>query len=165
MKKNSHYTLIFCALLLALFVRTFLISVYKIPTDSMHPTFLSGDFIFASQVSYGVKFPWNQDVWFKANPQKNDLVIFKFKGKPMISYLKRVTAVEGETITVDGNPQVVPVGEVFVASDNHNSSDENKEGFALVKDIESEAKLIWFSYSKESGVRWNRVFMLPQPLR
>jgi signal peptidase I len=160
-KKNSTFAITICALLLALFFRTFIISVYKIPTHSMEPTFFPGDFIFASRISYGLKFPWSTDIWFQTKPQKGDLVIFKFKGKPTISYVKRVVAVEGESVQISGQPQLVPAGEVFVANDNPAISEATNEGFALIEEIDSRAKLIWFSYSKDSGVRWNRILTFP----
>lgn len=162
MKKRSNYPVIIFALLAALFFRTFIVSVYKIPTNSMEPTFLPGDFIFASKIAYGLQFPWSEESWFETSPKKGDLVIFKFKGKPGITFIKRVSAVAGETVTTaDGAQQVVPPGEIFVENDNHEIKDANQSGLASIRDVDSQAKFIWFSSSKESGNRWKRIFSAP----
>lgn len=159
----SNLIIVLGALVVALFFRVFIISVYKIPTPSMSPTFLPGDFIMASQVSYGLKFPWSEDVWFASKPQVGDLIVFKFKKKPTITYIKRIFAIDGEEFKLaDGTAQKIPVGEVAVMNDNTDVTDDSREqGFVALADINSQAKSIWFSYSKESGVRWSRLLTAP----
>ncbi len=100
-KKNIYWILF--ALITALFFRTFLISVHKIPTVSMAPTFWPGDFIMSSQVAYGLHFPWNKDSYFVASPQRNDLIVFQFSApraaaKSALQYVKRVVAVAGDEL-------------------------------------------------------------------
>ena len=100
-KKNIYWILI--ALIAALFFRTFLISVHKVPTISMAPTFWPGDFIMSSQVAYGLRFPWSKEIYFKSAPQKNDLIVFQFTSQKAASkansqYVKRVVAVAGDEI-------------------------------------------------------------------
>ncbi len=163
MKKRSNYAVVIYALLGALFFRTFIVSVYKIPTNSMKPTFLPGDFILASRISYGLQFPWTDEAWFASAPARGDLVVVKFKGKPGITYIKRVIAVAGENVTTaDGSVVTVPQTEIYVASDNREINDDSKEGFASLVDVDSQAKIIWYSASKESGIRWKRIFNLPK---
>lgn len=163
MKKSSNYGIVFFVLLIALFFRFFIFSAYKIPTNSMEPTFLPGDFILSSRISYGFRLPWAETVWLESSPQKNDLVVFKFKGKPGTPYIKRVVATAGETLTdASGKPVVVPPAELFVASDNHDLSDDTKEGFVAIADVAGQAKFIWYSSSKESGIRWSRIFSVPK---
>ena len=60
------------AVLIAAFCRLFLISVYKMPFESMAPSILAGDFILASQISYGFKFPVNQQTYFESAPVVGD---------------------------------------------------------------------------------------------
>ena len=100
-KKNIYWILI--ALVAALFFRTFLISVHKIPTISMAPTFWPGDFIMSSQVAYGLRFPWSKEVYFKSIPRKNDLIVFQFTSQKAASkatsqFVKRIVAVSGDEI-------------------------------------------------------------------
>jgi signal peptidase I len=124
----------------------------------MNPTFISGDFIIASQVSYGLKFPWIESVWFKSTPQKGDLIIFTFKNKPSISYIKRVVAIEGEQVDTARGPQKVGVGEVYVLSDNREVLEDSRDlGMVAIERIESQAKMIWFSFSPNNEIRWNRI--------
>jgi signal peptidase I len=153
----KKYAIVFIALSLALFCRIFIVAVYKIPTESMAPTMLPGDFILGSQVSYGLRFPWSQNVWFKATPKKGDLIVFSFKSKPSISYIKRVAAVEGEeALTLNGPIKVGP-GQVFVLSDNRDVLEDSRDlGLVSIEQIESQAKVIWFSFEKH--VRWDRIF-------
>jgi signal peptidase I len=105
MKFLSNIYWIIGALLVALLVRGFLISVYKIPTQSMAPTLLAGDFILASQIAYKTQFPWSSTIYFKQAPVRNDLVIFQFSPKKavvksMAQYLRRIVAVPGDEIEI-----------------------------------------------------------------
>ncbi|MFZ3228716.1 MAG: signal peptidase I [Pseudobdellovibrio sp.] len=104
------------ALIAALFFRGFIISVYKIPTLSMAPTLLDGDFILASQMAYRLQFPWSNSIYLKAEPQINDLIVFQFSvqkaaSKSSAQYLKRIVAVAGDQVEIkqghlilNGNP-------------------------------------------------------------
>ena len=162
-KKRFNLFYVVSALLFATFLRVFIIGVYKVPTNSMSPTFLPGDFILASQISYGLHFPWNEDTWFKSKPKRDDIIIFSFKKKPTMTYVKRVTAIEGDSVTgADGKIVIIPANEVFVLNDNPEVSDDSRtQGFVALSDIEGSVKFIWFSSSKESGARWNRILKLP----
>ncbi|MBC7742066.1 MAG: signal peptidase I [Bdellovibrionaceae bacterium] len=166
MKKSSNFIFVIAAFLLAVFIRTFFIGVYKIPTQSMVPTFLPGDHLLASKITYGLHFPWNEDIWFASKPQRNDIIIFNFKDKSSMTYIKRVTAIEGDEVQLpNGQLAIVPQDEVYVLNDNPDFIDDSREhGFVALKDIEGQARLIWFSSSKESGVRWNRLLTTPTKL-
>ena len=154
----KKYSVVFVALGIAFFARLFLISVYKIPTESMSPTFLPGDVIITSQVSYGLKFPWSESTWFKSKPQKGDLVILNFKNKPAITYLKRVAGVEGDEVKISDSTRKVGPDEVYVLSDNPNSPEDSRDlGLVPLNQIEGRAQLIWFSMSPKSEIRWRRV--------
>ncbi len=124
----------------------------------MAPTFLTGDFIFASQVSYGLKFPWSESTWFKSAPRKGDLVIVSFKNKPATSFLKRVAGVEGDEVETNEGRKTVGVGQIYVLSDNPQILDDSRDlGLVPVEQIESRAQLIWFSLSPQSEIRWKRI--------
>ena len=84
------YGVLIAAVVTALFFRAFLLSVYKVTTQTMAPTLVSGDFILASKISYGFKTPWSPDVWFSTPAKRGDLVVFQIAGKV---YIKRVVAV------------------------------------------------------------------------
>ena len=109
------------ALLLALVLRTFLFQPFNIPSGSMKPTLLVGDYIFVSKFSYGYSrhsFPlspplFDGRVWMGDGPARGDVVVFKFPPDPSLDYIKRVIGVPGDKVQMrDGvlylNGQPIP---------------------------------------------------------
>ena len=92
---------IIIAVLLALFIRTFVIQAFKIPSGSMLETLQIGDHILVSKFIYGVKNPFTGSVLVPIKePKTNDIVVFKYPQDPKLDYIKRVVAVAGETIEI-----------------------------------------------------------------
>lgn len=89
------YTVVAVAIAGALFFRAFLISVYKVTTQSMAPVMLAGDFVLSSQYSYGLRVPWDSDAYFRSTPKRGELVLFSKNYK---TYIKRVIAVENDEV-------------------------------------------------------------------
>ncbi|SON56291.1 Signal peptidase I [Hartmannibacter diazotrophicus] len=95
------------ALLLALVVRTFVFQPFSIPSGSMMPTLLIGDYLFVSKYSYGFSrysfpfgiVPMEGRVWATA-PHRGDIVVFKLPANPSIDYIKRVVGLPGDHIQV-----------------------------------------------------------------
>lgn len=77
------------AVTLALFFRFFLISVYKVSTQSMAPTLVAGDYILASKISFGLKTPWSGNIFFKSTPEVGDLIVYHKNSK---IFVKRIMA-------------------------------------------------------------------------
>lgn len=92
------------AIIFAIICRVFFVSVYKMPSHSMAPSMLAGDFILASQVSFGFKFPVNNETYFRATPKVGSLVVFTKGGK---SYVKRVVALPGTPVEFVENQLVL----------------------------------------------------------
>ncbi len=89
------------AVVLALILRFFVISAYKIPTGSMVPTLKVGDFIFAYKLPYGVPVPFTDGArWGSQAPARGDVVVFRFPGNPKINYVKRVIGLPGDRIAI-----------------------------------------------------------------
>ena len=87
---------IIIALLLALFIRTFVVQAFKIPSGSMLNTLLIGDHILVNKFIYGIKNPFNGNTWIPLKkPQRRDVVVFKYPLNPKQDYIKRVVGVEG----------------------------------------------------------------------
>ncbi|HHB76837.1 MAG TPA: signal peptidase I [Desulfobulbus sp.] len=104
-KKKStlrEYTeAIVIALVLALFIRTFIVQAFKIPSGSMLPTLQIGDHLLVNKFIYGVKVPFSGRVLIPIkNPRPNDIVVFKFPKNPKLDYIKRVIAVAGDTVEI-----------------------------------------------------------------
>jgi signal peptidase I len=89
------------AVILALFIRAFVIQAFKIPSGSMENTLLVGDYILVNKFIYGVKVPFsNITVVPVKDPQREDIIVFKYPGDPSKDYIKRVIGVEGDTIDI-----------------------------------------------------------------
>ena len=89
------------ALVLALFIRTFVVQAFKIPSGSMLPTLQIGDHILVSKFIYGVRMPFTGKLLIPIkSPQPGDIIVFKFPRDPRVDYIKRVIAVAGDTVEV-----------------------------------------------------------------
>ena len=90
---------ILVAILLALFIRTFVVQAFKIPSGSMKNTLLIGDHILVNKFIYGVKLPYLQRVIIPiGKPKRGDIVVFKFPVEPEKDFIKRVVGIAGDTI-------------------------------------------------------------------
>jgi signal peptidase I len=90
---------IIIALILALFIRTFIVQAFKIPSGSMLPTLKIGDHLLVNKFIYGVKIPFSGTVIIPIKePHTNDIIVFKFPRNPKLDYIKRVIGVPGDTI-------------------------------------------------------------------
>ena len=98
---REYIEAILIALLLALFIRTFVVQAFKIPSGSMLDTLLIGDHILVNKFIYGVKYPFNGNTWIPVKkPGRRDIVVFKYPVNPSQDYIKRVIGVEGDTIQI-----------------------------------------------------------------
>lgn len=105
LKKKSlfrEYTeAIIIALILALFIRTFVVQAFKIPSGSMIPTLLIGDHILVSKFIYGVRNPLSGNVLIPVKePARNDIIVFKYPRNRDQDFIKRVVGLPGDTIEV-----------------------------------------------------------------
>jgi signal peptidase I len=89
------------ALLLAFFIRTFLVQAFKIPSESMLATLLVGDHLLASKCVYGINIPFTGlRVYQGEEPARGDIVIFKYPMNPDMEFIKRVIGAPGDVIAV-----------------------------------------------------------------
>ena len=96
------------AILIAVVIRTFLYEPFKIPSGSMYPSLYVGDFLFVSKYTYGYSkhsFPFsmplfNGRVW-SDEPQRGDVVVFKFPQDNKTDYIKRVIGLPGDKIKLE----------------------------------------------------------------
>jgi len=92
---------ILIAVLLALFIRTFIIQAFKIPSGSMLPTLQIGDHLLVNKFIYGIKVPFTGATLVPiAQPKPNDIVVFEFPKNPELDYIKRVIAVAGDIVEI-----------------------------------------------------------------
>jgi signal peptidase I len=110
---REYIEAILIALLLALFIRTFVVQAFKIPSGSMLNTLLIGDHILVNKFIYGIKDPFSGNTWIPVKkPGRGDVVVFKYPLNPSQDYIKRVIGTEGDQIEiknkkvyVNGEPQ------------------------------------------------------------
>jgi signal peptidase I len=103
----------FPIILIVLLLRSFLVEPFRIPSGSMMPTLLVGDFILVNKFSYGIRLPViNKKVIELGNPERGDVVVFKYPQNPRVDYIKRVVGVPGDSIAyqnkmlyINGEPQ------------------------------------------------------------
>jgi len=168
------------AIILALFIRTFVFQAFKIPSKSMLETLQVGDHILVNKFIYGIKIPFTDKTLIPiSEPDRGDIIVFKFPLNPSIDFIKRVVAVAGDKIEIrnkdvyvndilqdeksairtasDFNlkrdylaPQIVPDHSLFVMGDNRdNSQDSRYWGFVDLSIVKGKAFVIYWSWNKE----------------
>lgn len=91
---------LFPVLLIVLLFRSFLFEPFKIPSGSMIPTLLVGDFIVVNKYSYGLKLPVvNKKILSLGEPERGDVVVFRYPVDPSVNFIKRLIGLPGDTIT------------------------------------------------------------------
>jgi signal peptidase I len=92
---------ILVAVVLALFIRTFVVQAFKIPSGSMKQTLLIGDHILVNKFIYGVKIPFlGTTVIPVKNPQRGDIIVFQYPEDPKKDFIKRVIGVAGDVVEI-----------------------------------------------------------------
>lgn len=92
----------FPVLLFVLVVRSFIFEPFRIPSGSMMPTLLEGDFIFVKKYSYGLRLPVTETKFIETgDPKRGDVVVFRLPSDPSINYIKRVVGLPGDTVTYE----------------------------------------------------------------
>lgn len=89
----------FPILLFVLLVRSFLFEPFRIPSGSMMPTLLVGDFIFVNKYEYGLRLPvTNTKILDIGEPRRGDVIVFRLPSDPSTDYIKRLVGMPGDTI-------------------------------------------------------------------
>lgn len=180
MKKNAIWEFtkaIVTAVILAFVIRATVVQAYKIPSGSMIPTLLVGDHLLANKFIYGEKIPLlNKKLLVFRKPRRGDIVIFPCPVDPGKNFIKRVIAIEGDTVEernkqlfINGRPldepyaqhtdhllllqrdnfgpYLVPHNKVFVMGDNRDHSyDSRYWGYVDINDIKGEAFIVYWSW-------------------
>jgi signal peptidase I len=108
-----EYSISFFPVILVVFLlRSFLVEPFKIPSGSMIPTLLIGDFILVNKFAYGIRLPVvNVKVADVGDPKRGDVMVFRYPADPSLDYIKRVIGLPGDRIeyrdkvlSVNGSP-------------------------------------------------------------
>jgi signal peptidase I len=89
------------AILIALFIRAFVVQAFKIPSSSMEPTLLVGDHLLVNKFIYGIKLPFiDRKFLIYKEPQRGDIVVFIFPKDKKKDFIKRVVGAPGDTVEI-----------------------------------------------------------------
>jgi signal peptidase I len=116
---------LFPVLLVVLLFRSFLFEPFKIPSGSMIPTLLVGDFIVVNKFTYGLRWPVLNKKFVSYNlPERGDVVVFRYPVDPAVNFIKRAVGLPGDTISyrdkrlfVNGEPVGISGGAPLLSSD------------------------------------------------
>ncbi|MBX3704046.1 MAG: signal peptidase I [Steroidobacteraceae bacterium] len=94
----------FPVIVIVLALRSFLYEPFRIPSDSMMPTLIQGDFIFVNKWRYGLRLPvLNARVLEIGEPARGDVVVFRKPSEPSVVFIKRLVGMPGDTVRVAGS--------------------------------------------------------------
>ena len=115
----------FPVLAIVLFLRSFVFEPYKIPSSSMVPTLLIGDFIFVSKFSYGVRLPViHAKIIETGEPERGDVAVFRLPADPSVNYIKRIIGLPGDRVEYTRGRLSVNGEEVPLTAQGHYSNGE-----------------------------------------
>jgi signal peptidase I len=121
------------AIVLALLIRAFVVQAFTIPSGSMMDTLLIGDYILVNKFLYGPEIPFT-DVHLPGlrEPQRGDIIVFKYPNDENRDFIKRIVALGGETVQVRDNKVLVngrPLDEPYVKPGSFTSSPSGHCGY------------------------------------
>jgi signal peptidase I len=118
----------FPVLLFVLVIRSFIFEPFRIPSGSMMPTLLQGDFIFVKKYSYGLRLPVSETkIIGTGSPERGDVIVFRLPSDTSINYIKRVVGLPGDVLTY--RQHVLTVNGEVVASEPHPHSSRSDPRF------------------------------------
>lgn len=98
---REYFESLLIAILLALVIRSFVLTAYKIPTSSMLPTLKVGDFVFAYKLPFGLEIPFSDRKWVTGQmPKRGEIVVFRHPMDRTASFIKRVVGLPGDRVEI-----------------------------------------------------------------
>jgi len=138
---REYFESIVVAVILALFIRTFVVQAFKIPTGSMEPNLLVGDHLLVNKFVFAPAASGIERAVLPMRPiQRGDVVVFKFPEEPERDFIKRVIGLPGDTVElrsrrvfINGQPLEEPYAHyVFAASADESASFDVRERYGPV---------------------------------
>ena len=130
-----EYPASFFPVILVVFVlRSFLVEPFKIPSGSMLPTLLVGDFILVNKFTYGIRLPVINTRLIAINdPQRGEVMVFRYPDNPSLDYIKRVVGVPGDEIAYTNKRLTINGNEIPVKADGEFNYLESGLNFVATK--------------------------------
>ena len=134
---REYFELIAETAVFVFFVMTFVVQAFQIPTGSMEPTLLIGDFLLVDKFMFvQPQFTWEEKILPRKKMERYDIVVFKYPEDLSKDFVKRVIALEGETVEIKGKQVYVngqPIHEEYKV--HTDSQVQNKDGYYHYNDI------------------------------
>lgn len=110
---------LFPIFLIVLLLRSFLFEPFRIPSNSMMPTLLTGDFILVNKFDYGIRLPvLNTKILNVNEPQRGDIIVFRYPEDPSIPFIKRVVGLPGDRILYNNQNKTLYINDEPVSQNN-----------------------------------------------
>lgn len=115
----------FPVILAVLILRSFVVEPFRIPSESMVPTLLKGDFILVNKFAYGLRLPvLNTKLIGNGEPARGEVVVFRYPPEPTVAYIKRVVGLPGDLLEYRGNQLIINGQPVPLTPSSDDSSAE-----------------------------------------
>jgi signal peptidase I len=145
----------FPVILIVLVIRSFLFEPFRIPSDSMMPTLLDGDFIFVNKFAYGLRLPvLNSKFVDIGAPKRGDVIVFRLPSDPSVNYIKRLVGLPGDHISVrnqrvfiNDQPMTVTLDGIYEGPRNTGAQADAQQG---VEDLGSVKHRVLFIPERDS---------------
>jgi signal peptidase I len=141
----------FPIILIVLIVRSFLFEPFRIPSASMMPTLVDGDFIFVNKFIYGLRLPViNTKLISTSDPHRGDVVVFRLPSDPSVHYIKRLIGLPGDHIVMHDNRLSINGSPVALAPDGVYSDGYGFSGSPLGIERLGDDHLVMFATDRMS---------------
>jgi signal peptidase I len=148
----------FPVLLFVLLIRSFVFEPFRIPSGSMMPTLLQGDYIFVKKYSYGLRWPVIEQKFVElGEPQRGDVVVFRLPSDPSINYIKRVVGLPGDQI-IYSNHQVTVNGQQMELT-KHPQTRLQDSGLVFIEQLDEREHEIRISRPNDASTE--RLYQVP----
>ncbi len=136
---------LFPVFLIVFLLRSFVVQPYRVPSGSLEPTIIPGDFILVSQYSYGLHLPvWNTQLLPVSHPKRGQIALFHWPVVPRITFVKRVIGVPGDTISYVNKVLII---NGHVMSQKYQGDYEIREGSQRIRMAKYEENLYGLKHS------------------
>jgi signal peptidase I len=116
----------FPVLFFVLIIRSFIFEPFRIPSGSMMPTLLQGDYIFVKKYSYGLRLPVvEKKVLQTGDPARGDVAVFRLPSDPNINYIKRVVGLPGDRVVYKEHRLTINGEEIALNRDSDKSTHDD----------------------------------------
>jgi signal peptidase I len=140
-------------ILVVLVVRAFVFEPFRIPSASMMPGLVDGDFIFVNKFSYGLRLPLvNTKIAAIGEPKRGDVIVFRLPSDPSVHFIKRLIGLPGDHIVVRDNQIIINGAPILMKRDGIYSGGYGFSGAALaLEQFGAEQHVVMFAPNRDAG--------------